>query len=292
MPYDVLQDRPMASNQEPLVATALNSFDARLKQLEKPEGKTSFGKIQKRMSFIALVVGILLSAISLFDVFWSKPRDARIRDIEEFNKAVNAVANLRQNMIQVRYQSNNNQMFVEMNSMVQPQVLANIQYATALLPRLGDDVGIPQLIVLIYEAMNIGDWESARILVNRTVAHKKAVPSLQAEARRYQGRLLFMTGKIQEGRRAYEDALNVLRNEAAFGINGARAYIVSDWILVEYTMGDCGVGNERVRQFVHFIQQPDILSPLRSGMILSLKSQLQLNQPRCPIPDELRKLDA
>lgn len=287
------QDTGTASGHESLVASTLNAFDVRLKKLEKPEEKNRLSKIQKNASFLALIVGILLSLISLFDVFWSKPREALFRDIEEFNKSVNAVANLRQGMIQVQFQSNNPQMIFAMNSMVTPQVLANIQYATALLPRLGEHAGIPQLIVLISEAMNIYDWKSADILVDRAVAAKDAVPSLQSEARRYKARLMFSTGKIQEGRKAYEDALNVLRNESAFGINGARAYIVADWAAVEFAMGDCSIGNERIRQFIEFVQHPQIPPPARLGLISTLKSQLdqlQLRDKRCPVPSELQAL--
>ncbi len=280
--------------QELLVASTLNAFDARLRQLEKPEERTRLAKIQKNASFLALIVGILLSLISLFDVFWSKPREAIIRDIEEFNKAVNAVSNLRQSMIQVQFQSNNPQMVFAMNSMVTPQVLANIQYATALLPRLGEHAGIPQLIVLISEAMNIYDWRSAGILVDRAVAAKDAVPSLQSEARRYKARLMFFTGKIQDGRKAYEDALNVLRHETAFGINGTRAYIVSDWAIAEFVMGECSVGNERIRQFIELLNQPQVPPPTRSGLISTLKSQLdqaQQSDRRCPVPAELQAVN-
>jgi hypothetical protein len=260
------QDNGTAFDHESLVASTLNTFDARLKQLEKPEEKTRLARIQKNASFVALVVGILLSVISLFDVFWSKPREALFRDIEEFNKSVNAVANLRQNMIQVQFQSNHPQMIFAMNSMVTPQVLANIQYATALLPRLGEHAGIPQLIVLISEAMNIYDWKSAGILVDRAVAAKNVVPSLQSEAQRYKARLMFFTGKMQEGRKAYEDALNVLRNESAFGINGTRAYIAADWAIAEFSMGECGAGNERIRQFIEFAQHPQISTTSSLGI--------------------------
>jgi hypothetical protein len=287
------QDNGKASNHESLIASTLNAFDARLKQLEKPEEKTRLARIQKNASFLALVIGILLSLISLFDVFWSKPREALFRDIEEFNKSVNAVVTLRQNMVQVQFQSNNPQMIFAMNSMVTPQVLANIQYATALLPRLGEHAGIPQLIVLISEAMNIYDWKSADILVDRAVAAKDAVPSLKSEALRYKARLMFSRGKIQEGRKAYEDALNVLHNESAFGINGTRASIVGDWTILEFAIGDCSVGNERLRQFLEFVQSPQIIPPVRSGLISTLKSQLdqfQLKDKRCPIPSELQAL--
>ncbi len=281
------------ADEESLIASTLNAFDARLKKLENPQERTRSEKIQKNASFLALIVGIVLSLVSLFDVFWIKPRDALFRDIEEFNKAVNSVANLRQSMIQVQFQSNNPQMVIAMNSMVTPQVLAHIQYATALLPRLGEHAGIPQLIVLISEAMNIYDWKSAEILVDRAVAAKDAVPSLQAEAIRYKARLMFFTGKIQEGRKAYEDAVNVLRDESAFGINGSRAYIVSDWIIAEFAMGDCSIGNERIRQFIEFVQHPQVPQPARSGLIFSLKSQLgqlQAGSGRCPFPSDLLSL--
>ncbi len=278
---------------ESIVASALSSYDARLKLLEKPEEQTRLAKIQKNASIVALVVGIFLSFISLFDIFWSKPREALFRDLEEFNKSVNAVSNLRQSMIQVQFQSNNPQMIFAMNSMVSPQVLANIQYATALLPRLGDHAGIPQLIVLISEAMNIYDWKSASILVERAVSAKDAVPSLQSEALRYKARLLFSTGKIQDGRKAYEDSLHVLRNESAYGINGVRAYIVADWLIVEYAIGDCSIGNERMRQFIELVQHSQIQPPSRSGLISTLKGQLEqlhLRDKRCSIPAELNAI--
>ncbi|WP_374481413.1 hypothetical protein [Zoogloea sp.] len=289
------EDAPQKSvgtttDRDALIALTLNAFNERLKQLENPEEKSRSEKIQKNASFIALIIGIALSLVSLFDVFLIKPREALFRDIDEFNKAVNSVANLRQSMIQVQFQSNNPQMILAMNSMVTPQVLAHIQYATELLPRLGDYAGIPQLIVLISEAMNIYDWKSAEILVDRAVAAKGAVPSLQAEARRYKARLMFFTGRVQEGRKAYEDALNVIRNESAFGINGSRAYIVSDWIVAEFSLGDCNIANERVRQFMEFVQNPQVTSPARSGLISTLKSQLgqlQEGEKRCPFPSSL-----
>ena len=105
------QNHSTTSNSESLIASTLNAFDARLKQLEEPEEKTLLSKIQKNASFAALIIGILLSLISLFDIFWNKPQESLFRDTEEFNKSVNAVANLRQNMIQVWYQSNNPQTY-------------------------------------------------------------------------------------------------------------------------------------------------------------------------------------
>ncbi len=274
-----------------LLATSLAAHEARIKQIEdKIEDKTIFGSVQKKASFIALMIGIVLSGFSLFDVFWSKPREALFRDMAEFNKTVNAVASLRQNAAQLQFQTSNPQMIEAMNSMVMPQILANIQYATALLPRLEDNVGIPQLIVLIYEAMNIYDWQSARVLVDRAVAIKTAVPTMQSEAHRYRARLLFMTGQADEGRKAFEDALNIMGKEDAFGINGPRAYVVKDWVLSEFMVGECGLTTERVNQFLKLLNHPQVMGQMRLGMASSLRAQLeqlQSTQTKCAIPAEL-----
>ena len=283
-----------AADEPKLLSATLNAFDARLEQLEKSEEKTVLARFQKKASFIALMVGILLSLVSLFDVFWNKPREAHFRDMEEFNKAVNAVANLRQTMIQVHYQYKDPEMTLAMNSMVMPQVLANIQYATALLPRLGDQAGIPQLIVLIHEAMNIYDWKNAEVLVDRAVSARQAVPSLKSEALRYKARLMFFTGRLQAGRKAYEDALNALRIAPAYGSKGPQAYTVSDWILAEYSMGDCNIANDRLRQFVQLTQDPEISAAHRAGLVSMLKNQLlQLHSKnqRCDLSAHLAALN-
>jgi hypothetical protein len=273
-----------------LVATALNSLDARLARLEKPQQKSLVERIQGRASFFALMVGICLSLISLFDVFWIKPRESLLRDIEEFNRSVNAVASLRQSMIRVQFESPNPQMTFAMNAMVTPQVLANIQYATELLPRLGPHAGIPQLIVLIGEAMNIYDWQNAETLVEKAVA-TAAAPSLRSEALRYKARLLFLTGRQQQGRQAFEAALNELRTETGFGINGTRAYLVGDWALSEYALGDCVQFSERLRQFFSLAADPQIPAPYRVGLLATLRSQVAPpggGEGRCPVPAELR----
>ncbi|VVN40686.1 hypothetical protein PS862_04032 [Pseudomonas fluorescens] len=280
---------------DPLVAAALNAFDARLERLEKPEENTWLKKIEKKMSLLALLVGIVLSAISLFDVFWSKPNEERIRDLAEFNGAVNAVANLRQGMVRLQFESNNPQMFAAMNSMVIPQVLANIQYATEVLPRLGDDVGIPQLVVLISEAMNIYDWKSAQKLVDRAVATKNAAPSMMSEAYRFQGRLMFFTGRIDSGRTAYEQSLKVLAGEQAFGINATRAFVVSDWIMAELSMGDCSLANKRTQDFAELVRSSQIAGMARIALVTTLKAQIAqivTSTGRCLEPPELSLLDS
>jgi len=268
-----------------LIASILNAFDARLKLLEAPKETSLFEKLQRRGSFLALIIGIVLSAVSVFNVFWSQPKEAAFRDMAEFNKSVNAVSNLRQNMIQLSYQSNNDEMKIALNSMVTPQVLANIQYATSLLPEVGDSAGIPQLIVLISEAINVYDWENAEKLVNEAVS-RKSLPSLQSEALRYKGRLMFLRGRVDEGRNAYEQALDALGTEPGWGINGMRAYLVSDWAVAEVAFGDCNFSAAHVQQFIGFVTQPQVPTPTKAGLVAALRSQLS-QQTRCATPEAL-----
>lgn len=269
-----VEDRDGFDKVDPVIVTLMSSFDARIEKLEQPKVEGVAEKIQKKLSFIALAIGILLSAISLFDVFWNKPQESLFRDMEEFNAAVNSVANLRQQMVRVQFESNNHQMVAAMNSMVMPQVLANIQYATALLPRLGDNVGVPQLVVLISEAINIYDLKSAETLVNKAVSIKSA-PAMQSEAFRYKARLMFLTGRVQEGRKSFEDSLNAIRDVNAYGINGTRAYIVSDWALSELSMGDCGAASERVREFIGYVQSSQVMGNARAQLVATLRTQLE-----------------
>ncbi|TFY88982.1 hypothetical protein DYL59_13875 [Pseudomonas kairouanensis] len=271
-----------------LIASTFNAFDARLKLLETPKETSLLEKFQKRGSLLALMIGILLSAVSVFNVFWTQPKESALKNMAEFNKTVSAVSNLRQSMLQVNYQSNNEEMKVALNSMVTPQVLINIQYATSLLPEVGDSAGIPQLIVLIAEAMNFYDWDSAERLVNEAVS-RKSIPTLQAEALRYKARLMFLRGRAQDGRNAFEQAVLAIRNEPGWGINGMRASLVSDWVVAEALFGDCNLSSARVQQFVEFVTQPQIQTPTKLGLIAALRSQLS-QQNRCVMPGELSAL--
>ncbi|TKJ72405.1 hypothetical protein PspCFBP13508_08735 [Pseudomonas sp. CFBP13508] len=272
-----------------LIASTFNAFDARLKLLEKPKDTSLLEKVQKRGSFLTLIIGIVLSLVSLFNVFWSQPKEAAFRDMAEFNKSVNAVSNLRQNLIQVSYQSTNDEMKMALNSMVTPQVLANIQYATSLLPEVGKAAGVPQLIVLISEAINVYDWENAEKLVNEAVS-RKSIPTLQSEALRYKGRLMFLRGRINEGRSAFEQALTAIVDEPGWGINGMRAYLVADWAVAEVSLGDCNSAEARAQQFIEFVTQPQIPAPTKAALIATFKSQMR-QQNRCAMPEALSGLN-
>jgi hypothetical protein len=56
------------------------------------------------------------------------------------------------------------------------------------------DVGIPQLIILISEAVTAGEIDSAKDFVTRAVSKTDVSPYMRSEAKRYEGRLLFYTG--------------------------------------------------------------------------------------------------
>lgn len=273
-----------------LLRTTLSSFDTRLKLLEAPKNPTLTEKIKSNASFLALLIGVLLSFVSLFDIFWNKPREAVLNDIAGFNEAVNNVASLRQELVKIQFEAKDPQLALAINSLILPQVLANIQYATELLPKLGDHAKIPQLIVLISEAMNIYDWNTAEILVARAENRVDAIPSMRSEALRFKGRLKFVTGKPAEGRIAFQAALDSLKGESAFGINAVLAYISSDWIISEYMVGDCSVGQDKTKQFVELVKHPHIQSQARQSLILNLVKQLNesnLSRTNCPIIPEL-----
>lgn len=272
------------------VAAQLKAFGERLAKLETATENSTLAKWQKFGAFVALIIGIVLSCLSLFDTLVRKPSDTALHYIEEFNKAVNAVAGLRQTLVRTQIETRNPELVMAMTSMATPQILANIQYATAVLPRLGDRALVPQLIVLIGEAMNIHDWRSAEILINKALSSKENVPSLKSEAFRYQARFFFMTGRPQDGRKAFQDSLNAIRNVPGYGIDGARAFVVADWVTSEFAMGDCTISSERAKQFSYYTRQPQVTQVVRDGLVASLKSQLgqvQAQNPRCPLPENL-----
>lgn len=252
-----------------------------------------FVVIKKYGSIMALLIGIFLSFISIFDIFWKKPSESRIQTISEFNKVISSIAQLRQSLVHIHVQGNP-ALLQASASMVLPQILANLHTAEILLPDIEDDVGIPQLIVLASEAMNIFNWDSAELFIQRAVKIENAPPSLKSEAKRYRGRLFFMTGKYQDARRSYEDALNSIRNLDAYGISGARAFIVADWLIGELSLGDCSIANERSREFIEYVNNQKMLQVQRRGIILTLKAQIadlaSTNQQRCPLAADLANL--
>jgi hypothetical protein len=113
---------------------------------------------------------------------------------------------------------------------------------------------------------------------------------MRAEALRYKGRLMFFRGRFNEGRGAYEQALNELRTVSNWGINGMRAYLESDWAVAEVTFGECSLSEARIQKFIEYVSQPQIPPPTRAGLIATLKTQLG-QQSRCATPLALTVLN-
>src|SRR5262249_44748365 len=154
----------------------------------------------------------------------------------------------------------------------------HMEVARGVLPRIGNRAGPQQLIVLAHEAMNLADWQSALEFVDQGLRLNMR-PTLRAEVLRYKGRILFMSQQQQDGRRAFEEALRAIFDVGWYGIDGQRANIVSDWLVGEVILGDCGAADDRARQFMDFIGRPNVPQPVRLGLTQMLRSQLLDSQP-------------
>ena len=97
---------------------------------------------------------------------------------------------------------------------------------------------------------------------------------------------MFLRGRVDEGRNAYEQALDALGTEPGWGINGMRAYLVSDWAVAEVAFGDCNFSAAHVQQFIGFVTQPQVPTPTKAGLVAALRSQLS-QQTRCATPEAL-----
>ena len=227
----------------------LINHEARIGELEKSSHKRMFKRLTESASASALFLGLVLTLVSLHDVFISKPEADRISRLSQFNQAVNSAAKLRQELIKASFDGTSPQLQIAMISAVGPQVLNDIATARAMLRDLkNDDVGIPQLMILISEAFNIGDFEVAKVFVASAVAKTDVTPFLHSEAKRYEGRLFYATGNPVEGHKSFRAAMDSLGGIAAS--LPSRAYILAVLIIAEYNFGDCTNGSADFQSFV------------------------------------------
>lgn len=168
-----------------------------------------------------------------------------------------------------------------MASAATPRILNDISTARAMLRDIRDtDVGIPQLIVLTSEAFTTGDMEAAKDFVSRAVRKTDVTPYLRSEAKRYEGRYLFLSGKPVEGRYAFQEALSAL-GEAPIAL-AARAYVLEDLVVAEFAFGDCANAMAELKDFLAVVQMPALTSQMRLQLIGTAKEQLgQLQGQRC-----------
>ena len=216
----------------------LKSQEARIAQLEIGAKKTIFKRLTESASVSALLLGLILTFVSLREAFVTKPEADRISRLSNFNQAVNSAAQKRQEQIRLQIQNPDPQLQLAMASATTNQILNDISTARAILRDLSDrDVGVSQLTVLISESFTAGDIESAGTFVTRAVNLTGLTPFERSEALRFEGRYFFVKGDFAKVRQSYIAALSALGNSSSFA--AARAYDLADLIPMEYSYGDC-----------------------------------------------------
>jgi hypothetical protein len=251
----------------------LEDYGERLRELESSGKKTIIKRITEDAGAVALLLGLILTVASVYDVFVVQPRSAKIAAISQFNEAVNAAAKTREDLIKDQAGTENRSLRLQLVSSATPQILNDIATAKALLGRLGDeDVGIPQLSILINESFTAGDIKSAGVFANRAVNNPYATLFEHSEAMRFQGRYHFLSNQPVEARAAYQAALDALADE---GFAGARAFDLSDWAFGEYYLGQCAAGEEIIKRFRSELGSPRLSNEQRTDLVASLKSSLE-----------------
>jgi hypothetical protein len=269
-------------------ALLLKNHENRIAKLEETSHTTIFKRITASASASALFLGLVLTFASLHDTFVSKPEADRVNRLSEFNKAVNSAAQLRQEITKLQFESTNPTLQLAMASAVTPQILNDISTARAILKDLkNEDVGIPQLIVLITEAFTTGDTENAKVFVARAVAITDATTALRSEAKRHEGRLLYLTGSPDRGRQSFIGAVNLL-GEAPATLS-ARSYVLADLVLYEYSFGDCAVAGAEFKTLLDTIRGVHDQSRAQIGGMVKAQ-MLQMQGGRCSIPQNLDAL--
>lgn len=162
-----------------MLAASIQSFDSRISELEKGDKKGPFKSLTENAGSVGLLLGLILTLASLYDVFVAKPEADRISAIAQFNQAVNSAIQIRQELIQ-QSQTNSDQGYrLALMSLATPRILNSIATAKAILPELPDkDVGVPQLITLITESVTAGDLDSAKGSPASTISRTNCATAL------------------------------------------------------------------------------------------------------------------
>ena len=272
------------------LVTAIHALEARIDALEQRKDKGSFKRVTENAGAIALFLGLILTSSSLYNVFIIKPEADRIARVSQFNDAVSSAAQIRQEVAQYQLQTNNPAAAMMVASSAMPRIQNTIATARVLLRGMADeDVGIPQLSVLITEAFNVGDIASAYEFARRAVARRNDPPFLRSEAKRYEGKLLFATGKVEQGRQSFREAIALIGGSDMAA--APRAFTLSDWILLEFIHGNCVNANAMLIEHGPALRSPSIPLDMRRQLQVGLIAQLeQLRGGRCLIPTELNAL--
>lgn len=269
---------------------ALRLLERRISKIEDAGNRSWLGRLTEDAGAIALFLGLVLSVASLYDILVRKPEADRLDAISKFNAAVNSAAQVQQEVVQAQIQTTNPALALAMTSAATPRVLNDIATARALLTQLkDDDVGIPQLIVLMSGAFTTGDLASAGVFAARAVEKRDATPYLHAEALRYQGRLLFASERASDGRAKYDEAVAQL-GDGPFSAQ-ERAYVLADLVVLEFGFGDCAEVDSAVKKFSATVQSPGVSAEARQQLVGSVQLQINQNQGRrCVLTAEASRL--
>lgn len=267
---------------------AARSLEARVTALEKPEPKSVIKTLTENAGAVALFLGLVLTFASLRDVFFTKPEADRVARASQFNQAVNSAAEIRQEVIEYQMQNGNNPaLALAVASSAVPRILNNISTARVLLRGMKDeDVGIPQLIILISESFGAGDIPSTQEFVRRAVGRSADSPFLRSEAKRYEGKFLYATGQPDQGRASFREAVDLIGPAPMAA--GARAFVLADLIVLEFLHGDCTSAATALDEHAPALRSPAMALDARRQVQAGLIAQLeQLRGGRCPIPADL-----
>lgn len=255
----------------------------RKKEWGGQEEKSLMKKLSENIGAVGLALGLILSVASLYDVFVRKPEADRISALSQFNQAVSSAAKTRQELIQMS-QSGDAATRLAVSSMATPRILNDISTARALLTEIRDeDVGIPQLLILINESMTAGDNSSAERFIAHALGKRNITPFMAAEARRYSGKYMFATGKPDEGRRMYLEASRFLGDGPA--MRAAKAFNLADLIGMQYAFGHCGTLEADLDEFKRLINSQGISHEVRAQLTGAIESHFnQFSGQRCQHP--------
>lgn len=267
----------------------LQRLRERAKRLRDSGLWTKFKILSENSGAVGLVLSLVLACLTLYDVLVSKPAAERIVALTQFNQAVSAAAKIRQDLAH-QMQGVDPRMQVVMQSMATPRILSEVATAKAVMPNLPDeDIGMPQLSILIFESMTAGDPEGMKGLVDRAVGKRNLTPYMAAEARRYQGKYFFVAGRPQDARKSYLEADKLLGTHISVSV--ARAYNLADLISTEYALGFCDQLESNIEAFVALVNVQGVAAENRAQLASGLANQLgQYTGQKCPTPPNLSKL--
>jgi hypothetical protein len=273
------------------------ALPVRLKRLRRlprrgpaPEGEELTKRASDLGGLAALFLGLVLTVSTLYDVFVRRPEADRVSALSQFNASVNAAAKIRQELIQLQAQSVDPAVRLDTASMATPRILNELSTARALLPGLAaDDVRVSQLLILISEAMQIGDLESAGTFLERALKQKRPTRTDMAEALRYQGKYLFMKGDENAARDSFH------RSVAAHGTEPltatARAYAMADLVATSNFFGACKHLDADVESLAQLLAANQVAPEMKAQILGALSRQfLQFSAQRCPPPRSLTPL--